>query len=126
MGAPSIRADINVTPLIDVMLVLLILFMVVAPISSRGLDAGLPDRGPINAGPQPMMVDVQPSAFVLGSSPIATSAELETRLREEMASRPDRDRVVVVKAAGTVSYERVIEALDAARGAGASRMGVSR
>jgi len=121
-GGP--RADINVTPLIDVMLVLLVVFMLVAPATTRALGAGLPQPAGPEDGPSPMVVvTVEPEIFRLGDTPLDGAPALETALRETLALR--RDRTVLVRVAGEVRYARVVSALDAARGAGASRVGVA-
>src|SRR5256885_2795526 len=119
MDALPRTAEPNVTPLIDVMLVLLILFMLVTPVAQRGLDASLPS--PPGPGPtipiQIPVVAVRADAFELDGRPLATIEELETELRDRLAAHADR--TVFVGADGEVSYGRAVAAMDAARAAGA-------
>lgn len=119
------KADINVTPLIDVLLVLLILFMLVAPSAPRALTASLPRPAPDGDAPdsRALVLEVRADDYALNTLPILTLDELGRRLRSGLETRTDR--TVFVRAEGDVPYERVVAAIDAAQGAGASRIGLA-
>jgi biopolymer transport protein TolR len=116
----ALTNDINVTPMIDVLLVLLIIFMMVIPMSRKALDLQLPDPTPQpeNTGPPPsqIVLEVLPgNVFKINSQPVA-SAELQKKLKEIYDPRPDK--IIFVKGDPKVKYSDVIAAMDAARGAG--------
>ena len=120
-------ANINVTPLIDVLLVLLIIFMMVIPMSRKAIDLQLPDPTPdnTNSGPPPsqIVLEVLPgNVFKINSQPVDKPG-LAKRLKEIYDPRPDK--VIFVKGDPTVKYSDVVWAMDAARGAGVKVIGMT-
>jgi biopolymer transport protein ExbD len=119
-GTGRLENEINVTPMIDVLLVLLIIFMMVIPMSRKALDLQLPDPTPSDEpqGPPPsqIVLEVLPgNTFKINSQPVAKE-ELQKKLKEIYDPRPDK--IIFVKGDPTVKYSDVIAAMDAARGAG--------
>ena len=123
----SLTNEINVTPMIDVLLVLLIIFMMVIPISRKAIDLQLPDPTPDNTpqGPPPsqIVLEVLPgNVFKVNSQPIAKN-DLAKRLKEIYDPRPDK--IIFIKGDPTVKYSDVIYAMDVARGAGVKVIGAT-
>jgi biopolymer transport protein TolR len=119
-GGGGLTNEINVTPMIDVLLVLLIIFMMVIPMSRKAIDLQLPDPTPDDtpSGPPPsqIVLEVLPgNVFKINSQPVA-KADLGKRLKEIYDPRPDK--IIFVKGDPTVKYSDVITAMDVARGAG--------
>ena len=119
--------EINVTPMIDVLLVLLIIFMMVIPMSRKAIDLQLPDPTPDNTpqGPPPsqIVLEVLPgNVFKVNSQPIAKN-DLMKRLKEIYDPRPDK--IIFIKGDPTVKYSDVIYAMDVARGAGVKVIGAT-
>jgi biopolymer transport protein ExbD/biopolymer transport protein TolR len=117
----DVTADINVTPMIDVMLVLLIIFMVVTP--ALAFEAKLPKAR--TAAPEKeervtLGIDKAGKYFV-DDKPVS-DAQLEQTLRDAYAKRPD-DHVLYLKAHDESTYARTLTAIDAARNAGVRRIG---
>jgi biopolymer transport protein ExbD len=122
----SLTNEINVTPMIDVLLVLLIIFMMVIPMSRKAIDLQLPDPTPDNSssGPPPsqIVLEVLPgNVYKVNTQPIAKN-DLAKRLKEIYDPRPEK--IIFVKGDPAVKYSDVIYAMDVARGAGVKVIGV--
>jgi len=121
----DVNADINVTPMIDVMLVLLIIFMVVTP-ALAGYTAILPrakTAAPEKEKRVTLGIDRAGKYYIEGKSTVQVAdAQLTDKLKEAYASRPD-DHVLYMKADNDAGYDRILTAIDAARNAGVRRIG---
>lgn len=124
-GESSLSNEINVTPMIDVLLVLLIIFMMIIPMSRKAIDTQLPDPTPQPASqvnPDQIVLEVLPAGrFAVNKEPV-DSAELFTRLKNIFDPRPEK--IIFVKGDTTVKYSSVIWAMDQARGAGVKVIGI--
>jgi biopolymer transport protein TolR len=115
-------ADINMTPMIDVMLVLLIIFMVAAPMLTTGVDVNLPEsRTGRNLDSEALTVTLSRDGRIEFEKKFITEGVLKKLLRER-ASR-NRKRPVMVRADHNIPYGRVIAVVDAIREAGFSQVG---
>lgn len=125
-GGGGLTNDINVTPMIDVLLVLLIIFMLVVPMSRKAIDLQLPDPSDQqqSANPPPQIVlEVLPGdRFLLNKEPL-NKTTLFKRLKEIYDPRPEK--IIFVKGDPKAKYSQVIYAMDVARGAGVKVIGVS-
>ena len=125
-GGRGLTNEPNVTPMIDVLLVLLIIFMLVVPMSRKAIDLQLPDptEQQSSATPPPQIVlEVLPgNRFAVNKEPL-TKANLASRLKEIYDGRPEK--IIFVKGDPKVKYSDVIYAMDVARGAGVKVIGVS-
>jgi biopolymer transport protein TolR len=125
-GGGGLTNEINVTPMIDVLLVLLIIFMMVVPMARKAIDIQLPDPNPAvapaNAVSQQIVLEVLPNgAFAVNKEPL-NKDNIVKRLKEIYDNRPDK--LIFVKGDPTVKYQDVIFAMDMARQAGVKVIGV--
>ncbi len=125
-GGP--QSDINMTPMIDVLLVLLIIFMVVQQGLQRGVSVQIPpppEENQVAQQPpdeQQIVLEVKPGpVFAINQQPV-DGAALEGRLRDVFAGRPRK--VIFVKGEENLTYKEVIRAVDASRAAGITIVGL--
>lgn len=113
--------DINVTPLIDVLLVLLIIFMVVTP--QTGLDVRLAERGEATAaGPSAIVLEMDEEGELTLDRKRVSREELPAKLREILAGRDDR--TLWFRGSEKRKYRDIVSVLDAAKGCGVKRVGI--
>ena len=120
----DIVAEINVTPLTDIFLVLLIIFMVTAPLMHQGIDVDLPDTTTqqLRMKDEPLILTVDKAgAYHLGRREIA-EAELGEKLVAIFEGRDSKE--IFLRADENVAYRYVVKALAAARQAGATKLGM--
>lgn len=117
------HAQINVTPLIDVLLVLLIIFMVITPLTPRGLQVQLPQPSEPAVEVTPasaLVLSIRADGAVLLNQELVMAADLPVRLLRALAVRAEK--TVFVKGDSSLQYGAVAGLIDVARGAGASRV----
>jgi biopolymer transport protein TolR len=122
VGGPQrgVKAEINITPLVDVVLVLLIIFMVITPMLQRGKDVHLPEvnkTDPENKEGDPLILSLTQQKGIYVESDQVTEAELSARLQAELTAMPGRK--ILLKGDDRLTYGDVRKVMEVARKAGA-------
>jgi len=128
-GEGGYVADINVTPMVDVMLVLLIIFMVIAPMLQSGVSVALPKSKYPEPDPNiikdtsAVVAIPQDNEFFIGRDKVA-QADIPTRIRNILKDKRADEQVVYIKSGKEVKYGTVVSVIDAIRDAGFDRIGL--
>ena len=131
LGSSGVKSDINVTPFVDIVLVLLIIFMVVTPMLSRALDISVPPKSEAEIAPEveadQLILSVKgppeaPKIFLNRDEIPEGKDGVKDRIGELMKGR--REKVVFFQADNELPYQYVVEVMDMIRGGGAEKIGL--
>ena len=134
LGSAGVKSDINVTPFVDIVLVLLIIFMVVTPMLSRALDISVPPKSDAPATPDMPTADqliisvkgpdTSPKVFLNRDEIPGGKDGVKKTIEDLMKGRRGNERVVFFQADNDLNYQYVVEIMDEIRAGGADKIGL--
>jgi len=129
-GGGGVSSDINVTPMVDIMLVILIIFMVITPFLQQGVSVALPrdmnnpDEDPAIIKETSVVVAITDTGkLYIGKKEIDKDA-LKAQIDEKMATKEDKDRIVYIRSDVNANYGQVVETINLIRDAGIDQIGL--
>lgn len=120
-------AAINVTPLVDVMLVLLVIFMVTAPMMQQGVEVDLPKAttAPLKGSSEQIVVSLDKTGTIfIGAGNKVELPELADKVKAIFANRPEEDRKIYIKGDTSLGYGRIMEVMAALHAGGITQIGL--
>lgn len=120
-------AAINVTPLVDVMLVLLVIFMVTTPMLQQGVEVDLPKAttAPLRGSSEQVVISLdKEGAVYLGAGNKVEIAELADKVKAIFANKPEGERKIYIKGDSTLGYGRIMEVMAALHSGGITQIGL--